>query len=113
MTGEPERRRHFSPEGIALLVLLALIGLGAVLINIYIEGERQRDLLQWESRLGLVADAKADSLARMLATDRRELEELARNASLQLYLWKVVKARQSAGAAGPPSAGKLYHHRPE
>jgi len=103
MTAEPERRRHFSPEGIALLVLLVLISLGAFLINVYIEGERQRDLLQWESRLGLVADAKADAVARMLATDRRELEELARNASLQLYLWQVVKARQSPTAAADPA----------
>ncbi|TFG84979.1 MAG: HD domain-containing protein [Chromatiales bacterium] len=103
MTAEPERPSHFSPEGIALLALLVLIGIGAILINFYIDGERQRDLLQWESRLGLVADAKSDSLARMLATDRRELEELARNASLQLYLWQVVKSRQSADAAADPA----------
>ena len=92
-----------SPKAIALLALAVLIGLGGLLINLYIEGERQRDLLQWESRLGLVADAKADGVARLLAADRGELDELARNASLQLYLWQVVKARQSAGAAAQPA----------
>jgi len=96
-------RLRLSPVAIAVLALLVLIGLGALLINIYIEGERQRDLLQWESRLGLVADAKADAVARLLVDDRRELEELARNASLQLYLWQVVKARQSEGAAAEPA----------
>ncbi|MEO8223802.1 MAG: HD domain-containing phosphohydrolase [Gammaproteobacteria bacterium] len=95
--------RKPSPAAIAVLGLLLLVGLGALLINVYIEGERQRDLLQWESRLGLVADAKADAVARLLAADRRELGELAGNASLQLYLWQVVKARQSAGAAVEPA----------
>jgi HD-GYP domain-containing protein (c-di-GMP phosphodiesterase class II) len=92
-----------SPVAIALLALLVLVGLGALLINFYIEGERQRDLLQWESQLGLVADAKADAVARLLSGDRRELEELSRNASLQLYLWQVVKARQSPRAAAEPA----------
>lgn len=96
-------RGAVSPVAIAVVALLVLIGLGALLISFYIEGERQRDLLQWESRLGLVADAKADSVARLVAADRRELEELASNASLQLYLWQVVKARQSAEVAVEPA----------
>ncbi len=50
-----------------------------------------------------MADAKADAVARLLAADRRELEELARNASLQLYLWQVVKARQADAAAAEPA----------
>ena len=103
MNEMPGARRSASPVAIAVIALLVLIGLGALLINLYIEDERQRDLLQWESRLGLVADAKADSVARLLAADRRELEELARNASLELYLWQVVKARQSGGAPSEPA----------
>ena len=67
----------------AVVALLALIGVGVVLINGYIEQERQRDLLQWESRLGLVADSKADAIYRLLATDRRDLDDLAGNASLR------------------------------
>lgn len=108
MSASVPRRPLFSPVAIAVAALLGLIGLGALLINVYIEGERQRDLLQWESRLGLVADAKADAVARLIAADRRELEELARNASLQLYLWQVVKARQAdAAAAGPAQQAYL------
>ncbi len=78
----------------AILALVVLVGAGGLLINLYIEDERQRDLLQWESRLGLVADSKADALARSLAADQRDLRELANNASLQLYLWQLVRARQ-------------------
>ena len=36
--------RARSPVAIALVALVALIGLGAWLINVYIEEERQRDL---------------------------------------------------------------------
>mgnify|MGYP003430833476 CR=1 FL=1 len=78
MSASVPRRPPFSPVAIAVAALLGLIGLGALLINVYIEGERQRDLLQWESRLGLVADARADAVARLLAADRRELQDLAR-----------------------------------
>jgi HD-GYP domain-containing protein (c-di-GMP phosphodiesterase class II) len=83
--------------------LLALVAGGAFLINAYIEQERQRDLLQWESRLGLVADAKADAISRQLAADRRGLQELAGNASLRFYLWQL---RQSAGNAAGAADGE-------
>lgn len=95
-------RRFPSPVALAVLALVALVAGGALLINFYIAGEKQRDLLQWESRLGLVADARADAVSRLVAGERRDLEELARNASLQLYLWQVVRARD-AGEAGEPA----------
>lgn len=95
-------RRLPSPVALAVLALALLVAGGALLINFYIAGEKQRDLLQWESRLGLVADARADAVARLVAGERRDLEELARNASLELYLWQVVRAR-SAGEAGEPA----------
>jgi len=86
-----------------VLALLALVATGAFLINAYIGQERQRDLLEWESRLGLVADAKADAVYRVAAARRRELEELAGNASLRFYLWQVARAPGGAAAAGGPA----------
>ncbi len=91
MTDQVNIRRSVAA---AILALVVLVAAGGVLINLYIEGERQRDLLQWEARLGLVADGKADALSRSLAADQRDLRELANNASLQLYLWQLVRARQ-------------------
>ncbi|MCL4721633.1 MAG: hypothetical protein KJ041_06680, partial [Gammaproteobacteria bacterium] len=94
------------------LVLLLLVG--AALIGVYIRGERERDLLQWESRLGLVADARADAVARLLAAGRRDVDELARNASLQLYLWQVTAPRATAPDsrdAADSEAGQLAYLR--
>jgi HD-GYP domain-containing protein (c-di-GMP phosphodiesterase class II) len=99
-------RARYSVAG-AVAALLLLLGLGAVLINLYVTGERERELLQWEARLGLVADAKADAVGRSLAEDERDLAELARNASLQLYLWQVLKARQSGESSEPAQAAYL------
>jgi HD-GYP domain-containing protein (c-di-GMP phosphodiesterase class II) len=107
MTEQRKIRRSVTA---AILVLVVLVGAGGLLINLYIEGERQRDLLQWETRLGLVADSKADALARALAADQRDLGELANNASLQLYLWQLVRARQQGtpDAAEAESAQQAY-----
>ncbi|MEZ5563569.1 MAG: HD domain-containing phosphohydrolase [Gammaproteobacteria bacterium] len=107
MTSQVNFRRSVAA---AILALVMLLGAGGLLINIYIENEQQRDLLQWETRLGLVADSKADALARALAADQRDLAELANNASLQLYLWQLVRARQQSGedAGQAESAQQAY-----
>ncbi len=87
----------------AVVALLVLVGIGAVLIGTWIGEERQRDLLQWESRLGLAADARADAINRLLAADRRDLADLAGNASLRFYLWQIAQAR-GAGTGGSEAA---------
>jgi HD-GYP domain-containing protein (c-di-GMP phosphodiesterase class II) len=88
-----------------IIALLGFVGLGAFLINAYIEQERQRDLLEWESRLGLVADAKSDAIHRLLSADQRDLQELAGNASLRFYLWQLGQGAAAAGDAGAADSG--------
>ncbi len=100
-----------APVAAAIIGLLALIGLGAVLISTYIEQERQRDLLQWESRLSLVADSKADAVYRLLAGYRRDLDELSDNASLRFYLWQVTQASGAAARPGEAEPGSLGYLR--
>jgi len=95
----------------AAALLAVLVGVGAFLITAYVGEEKQRDLLQWETRLGLVADTKADAVARLLATDRRNLEELAANASLRFYLWQADGHAPAGGESPGAESGSLGYLR--
>ncbi|HHQ15140.1 MAG TPA: HD domain-containing protein, partial [Chromatiales bacterium] len=92
----------------AVLALALVVGIGASLINLYVNRERDRDLQQWESRLGLVLDAKAQALADRLAADEKALQELADNASLQLYLSQVIQSRKHSEGSPASSAQQGY-----
>lgn len=74
-----------------IIALLLMVGLGAYLINVYISKERERDLQHWESRLNLVVDTRMDAIERWIDLRHDELQELADNASLQLYLWQTLQ----------------------
>lgn len=91
----------------AVLVLVLVIGIGASLISVYVDRERQRDLQQWEARLGLVADTKIEALQARLDADQTSLGELAFNASVQLYLSRAIAAR-GAGADSTAEASLGY-----
>lgn len=91
----------------ALGVLLLLAAAGGLLIDAFIDRERERDLREWENRLGLAAEARADAVARLLAGQRRVLEELAGNAALQVYLGQLLAAPAAGGPAEPMERGYL------
>ncbi len=73
-----------------LAVLLALVLGGAYLISVYVDNERQRDLDNWAIRLGLVAETRVNAIEHWLDGRVSALNELANNASLQLYLWQLA-----------------------
>ena len=100
MTPDPKLRRSFL-TGLGLL--LALVILGLWLIFKYLDVERQRDLDDWAARLGLVADERAAAVDRWLAARIAGLEELAGNASLQLYLSQLTLAAQGARTSVEPA----------
>ncbi len=79
-----------------IIVLLLLLAIGAVVINFYVSKERQRDLLQWESRLGLVADTRVDAIEGWFNQQLAGLQELADNAALQLYVWQLSQQQERA-----------------
>lgn len=103
---EPAEAVKTSSIVTAVVALLLVIGIGASLINVYVNRERQRDLQQWEARLGLVADAKVEAVNRVLASNLAALTELAENASVQTYLWRAIEARD-AGQTDIPQTGYL------
>lgn len=72
----------------ATLVLLAIICSGVFLWKLA-EAERARDIYNWQVRLGLIADRKQAELESWISKQFAELEKLADNQSLQLYMTEL------------------------
>ncbi len=74
----------------AAVALAAVVAIGIWAVFAFIEGERQRDLQQWQIRLGIVADSRATEVGRWLDEQFLTMESLAENASLQLYMTELA-----------------------
>ncbi|OAB56438.1 hypothetical protein AY599_21375 [Leptolyngbya valderiana BDU 20041] len=73
--------------GVALL-LAGAVGIAA--IATFVGTERERDLRRWQDRLGLIADSRAADVADWLAGQKREIDSLAGNATVQLLLSELA-----------------------
>ncbi len=83
-------RRGFDPKIVFPAVILIVLGLvGAWAIDRFVDGERQRELTQWQVRLGIVADSRAAEVDRWLAGNLADLNALADNESVQLYVASI------------------------
>ncbi|MBI4969862.1 MAG: PAS domain-containing protein [Rhodospirillales bacterium] len=82
-----------------IIGLVALAGVAGTVL--FVKQERQRDLIAWQARLGLVADGRAAAIADWVEASHKVLRGLADNASLQIYMTEVIRAL--AGAAGRPT----------
>ena len=77
--------KYFSPiAGSFFLLMFVVVSL--VLILQYAESERQRDLMNWQSRLALLAEIHVSDIERFITVKTGELNELAGNPSLRLFL---------------------------
>ena len=68
----------------ATLVIAAVVG--TLLVLQFAASERDRELRQWQVRLGIVADSRLADVEGWLGEQLDELTALAENASLQLYM---------------------------
>jgi len=75
----------FNP-GLASLFLMVFIVASIWLIFEYAEKERNRDLLNWQSRLALLAEIKATEVESWVDKRKKQLNTLSTNASLRLFL---------------------------
>ncbi len=76
---------------------LAAAAVGAVVMVLnFAEAERNRDLRIWQTRLGMIAETRAHAVDNWLAAQFDELEKLAENQSLQLYMTELVQRRDGA-----------------
>jgi PAS domain S-box-containing protein len=70
-----------------ILIALGVVGIWA--INRFVDEERERELTQWQVRLGIVADSRAAEVNRWLAGNLADLNALADNESVQLYVGSI------------------------
>ena len=96
------------PVRAGLVALAVLLAAGAFLINAYVQKERQRDLDDWSIRLGLVAETRVTAIENWLGEQVQALDELANNASLQLYLWQLSQREDADSDAGTEPAQLSY-----
>lgn len=83
------------PARSGLVLLLIFFIISVWLIFKYVDTERQRDLANWQSRLGMLADLHRSDIENELRTRREMLRELAENPSLKLYLSQSGSSEQN------------------
>lgn len=81
--------------GFGMLAIIAAAIFGAFS---FVESERQREVQQWQIRLGIVADSRAAAVNEWIEQNFGYIRELSQNASLQVYLSTLT---QGGGEAAP------------
>ncbi len=78
---------------IMVVVTLALITIaGIALVLWYVNAEREREIQNWQVRLGIVADGRVGALTQWLDEQVSVLTRLSTNANLQLYVMDLMAA---------------------
>lgn len=80
--------------GAVMLVAVVLAGIAYD----YVRRERARELVQWQVRLGIVADSRALDVGRWVDDQFGVLRGIAQNASVQLYMTNLEYAVPDADA---------------
>ncbi len=86
-------RQHPAQSAAALLFIIFITAI--ILIQSYIATERQRDLSNWQSRLGIIADMHKHSLEKLLRHQQQQLLDLSQTATLQLYLSQLQSSAKN------------------
>ncbi len=71
------------------LVLVVAIALGVLFAFKFADSERERDMQDWQVRLGIVADSRLADINDWFEAQHKQLRGIADNTSLQLYLTQL------------------------
>lgn len=87
---------------VASLMLVGFLVLSVLLVMRYVANEKKRDLSNWEDRLAVLAESQKRSVETWLDSVSANLQELAGNPLLQIYLTleKNDEAQLSEGQRG-------------
>ncbi|MCB2082317.1 MAG: PAS domain-containing protein [Hyphomicrobiales bacterium] len=103
------RPRHPIHDTFHIKIRISLIGLLVLIVGILsivaairsADAEYQRDLKIWEMRLDTVADTRAGEVEQWLGKQMAELEAVADNLSLRLYLTEYLSEVEPVQGPGP------------
>ncbi len=104
-------RKTYKFIWIAAAMLVAVVIGGVWGTVVFVDGQRNRDVQNWEVRLGIVADSRLSSVEQWLSEQKDAILSLAENESLQVYLTQLVLDTQENGAkiTEVPEAGYLIN----
>jgi PAS domain S-box-containing protein len=94
------------PAYIALVMLMLFIGSSIWLVFQYVSAEKQRDLDDWQARLGIMAESQQHAVESWFAGQSDIIGELAANPLLQIY---VSQLSDDVDTDNETSRGQLHH----
>lgn len=74
---------------VAVTAFVAILIICTFILFKFADVESKRDLMSWETRIGIIADSRANAVNDWVARQLKELESLATNKSLQLYASQI------------------------
>ena len=89
----PSRKVNWIVVGCAIGLIL-VIAASVFFAFRFVQQERQRDLQEWQIRLGIVADSRVSAIQDWVGENFTTLRELSQNASLQLYMTELTMAEE-------------------
>lgn len=85
--------RRVNKMALAIGGVMAAVIAAAVYFTFYfVEQERERALLEWQVRLGIVADSRVADVNKWVEENFTTIRELAENASLQIYMDELANS---------------------
>ena len=88
--GTPRRVRAALVATAATIVVVAAL---AVWLSLrYVAAERQRDVIEWQTRMALVAESRATAASEWVARQLDAVGGLAQNTTIEIYLTELALA---------------------
>ena len=101
--GEQSRARMNKFVLLGGIGMLAVIGAAVFGAFSFVESERQREIQQWQIRLGIVADSRSAAVNEWIEQNFTHIRELSQNASLQVYLSTLTEAAANPAPSAAPA----------
>ncbi len=104
----PRRWQSRTVLAAAATALVLVAAAGVALALRFVAAERERDLRDWQVRLGIVADSRAAAINDWLVRQLETVQGLAQNVSLQLYVTELAQANGDRGAVTDEASQAEY-----